>query len=278
MDYEAMANEELAARARSGDKDAEGVLWENVYRLVQTLTRRYLTHCAAAGMEPDDMMQDCWIGFHNAVMGYQPGRSLFTSYLGFHIKKVCMNALHIQNGKIRQVPTVPIDAPVMPGEELTILDTLEDETVHIADDCELTDLQRVVRGAVSRLPDREQDLIYHVYALGGNVADWAAGQQIGRSRGTQIHSKALRTLRKDPAIQAFLPFYSSKEHLRRDVWELLYHLRRRDDWPEIEPRIDREVSAYLAWCADNGISADEAGKRREIMEYEAQNIPVSHYI
>lgn len=57
-----MANEELAARARSGDKDAESVLWENVYRLIQTLTRRYLTQCAAAGIEPDDMMQECWIG------------------------------------------------------------------------------------------------------------------------------------------------------------------------------------------------------------------------
>ena len=29
MDYEAMANEELAVRARSGDKDAERGLWEN---------------------------------------------------------------------------------------------------------------------------------------------------------------------------------------------------------------------------------------------------------
>lgn len=272
-----MANEELAVRARSGDKDAERVLWENVYRLIQTLTRRYLTQCAAAGIEPDDMMQDCWIGFHDAVMGYQPGKSLFTSYLGFHIKKACMNALHIQNGKIRQVHTVPIDAPVIPGEELTILDTLVDETVHIADDCELTDLQRVVRGAVSRLPDREQDLIYHVYTLGESVADWADGQQVGRSRGSQIHSKAIRTLRKDPAIQAFLPFYSSKDHLRRDVWELLYHLRRRDDWPEIEPRIDREVSAYLAWCADNGIAPDEAGKRRDMMLCVSERLTISGF-
>lgn len=39
MDYEVMANEELAVRAQEGDTDAENVLYENVYRLICKLSQ-----------------------------------------------------------------------------------------------------------------------------------------------------------------------------------------------------------------------------------------------
>lgn len=272
MDYEAMANEELAVRAREGDMEAESVLWENVYRLIQKLTRRYLTHCTAAGIEPDDMMQECWIGFHDAVMGYQSGRSLFTSYLGFHIKKVCMNALHIQNGKIRQVPTVPIDAPVKDGEDVTIADLVADESIDVTGGIELTDLQRVVRGAVARLTDREQDVIHHAYVLQRPVTEWAEAQEIGRSRGNQIHAKALRKLKRDPAIRAFQPYYVREGGRQTPLWEIEYQVRRHDGHEAIERRIDDGVSLYLAWCADNGIQPDETGKRRDLVMWEVSQL------
>ena len=42
MDYEVMANEELAVRAQEGDTDAENVLYENVYRLICKLSQRII--------------------------------------------------------------------------------------------------------------------------------------------------------------------------------------------------------------------------------------------
>lgn len=129
MDYEVMANEELAVRAQEGDTDAENVLYENVYRLICKLSQRCLTLCSRAGIDEDDMMQECWIGFHNAVMGYQTGRGMFGTYLGFHIKSACMRALNIHDGKMRVVSTVSIDTPVKGGEDITIADMIADESI-----------------------------------------------------------------------------------------------------------------------------------------------------
>ena len=101
MDYEAMANEELAARARSGDKDAESVLWENVYRLIKKLTRRYLTHCTAAGIEPEDIPRI----FEKGFTGYNGRMNKKSTGIGLYLTKKVIRKLN-HNIRIESEPSV----------------------------------------------------------------------------------------------------------------------------------------------------------------------------
>ena len=275
MDYKAMANEELAVRAQEGDTDAENVLYENVYRLIYKLSRRCLTLCSRAGIDEDDLMQECWIGFHNAVMGYQTGRGMFSTYLGFHIKSACMRALNIHDGKMRVVSTVSIDTPVKGGEDITIADMIADESIDVTGGAEITDLQRIVRGAVARLTKREQELVNAVYVQGKTATEWGRTEGISGSRSNQLQHKMFRKLKRDPAIQAFEPYYireGSESDRRSQLWDAERRIRWHDDHEVIERRIDDGISLYLAWCSDNSIQPDIAGHRRELVMWEAAQL------
>lgn len=275
MDYEAMANEELAVRAQEGDIEAENVLYEKVYRLIYKLSQRCLTLCGRAGIDEDDLIQECWIGFHNAVMGYQTGRGMFSTYLGFHVKTACMRALNIHDGKMRVVPTVSIDTPVKDGEDITIADMIADESIDVTGGAEITDLQRVVRGAVARLTKREQELVNIVYVNNQPVAEFARAEGISPERARQLQHKMFRKLERDPAIQAFEPYYmheDSASDRRGQLWDAEFQIRRHDDHEAIERRIDDGISLYLAWCSDNSIQPDIAGQRRELVMWEAAQL------
>lgn len=272
MDYSTMANEELCALAQAGDMNAKGTLWNQVERLVYKLTQPYLGLCSRAGIEPDDLKQESWLGFCAAVNGYKTGKSLFSTYLGFHIKRACLHALGIRNGTMKPAP-VSLNTPLSEGEDITLLDMIEDESINVTGGAEITDLQRVVRGAVSRLSDREQRLVNFVYIHGGTAADWGRGEGVSTSRAADIHHRTLRTLKRDPAIQAFKPYYDhvDGEQERQSAMyraEMKLHLDK--DREAKEQRIDKGVSLYLAWCSDNGIQPDAVGYRRQLVMWETQ--------
>lgn len=274
MSYEAMANEELAVRAQEGDTNAEAVLYENMRRLICKLTQPYMRLCRRACIDEEDLMQECWIGFHHAVLGYKTGKSMFSSYLGYHVKAACMRALNIRNGKMRAMPAVSLDTPVNDCEDITIADMIADESINVTGGIEITDLQRIVRGAVARLPKREQSLIHAVYVQGKTAAEWGNEEGISASKSSRFHRKTLRELRRDPAIQAFAPYYThgSANDRQQQLWDAERRINWHNDRESIEHRINSTVSLYLSWCADNSIQPNVPEYRRELVMWEDEQL------
>lgn len=240
MDYELMANEELAVRAKEGDKAAEEVLYKHVRRLICRLAQPYIKLCDD-GIDENDILQECWFGFHNAVRGYNPGKSLFTSYLGLHVKNSCREALGIRGRPKLRLSTVSLEEPVQGTDGLTIADMIVDESIDVTGGAELTDLQRVVRCAVSHLTERQQQLVHAVYVKELAVTEFARGEGISREAARQLKDKTLRDLRRDSGIRAFAPFYVSSEQRERGMGR----------------KIDSGASLYLAWCADSHVGSRE---------------------
>lgn len=261
MDYETMANEELAVLAKEGDRHAEEVLYTHVQRLIYRIMNKYISMCQKAGIERDDMEQECYFGFHRAIDGYEVGSSLFTSYLGFHIKGACLRyALSIDSrGKMKPLP-VSLSTPTNgEDEDTTIEDMIIDESIDITGGAELTDLQRVVRGAVERLTEREQSLIHSVYYRKESAAEWGRSEGICNSRAAQVHHKALRKLKRDRVIQSLEPFYVKEQDKAAERNARWYSL---DD--NARQRIDKGISLYLAWCSDNSITPNVEEHRRRL--------------
>lgn len=235
MDYERMANEELAVRAQEGDNTAAAVLYENVQRLICKLAQPYITLCGRYGIDEADLLQECWFGFHRAVLGYKAEKGLFTSYLGFHIKTACRETVGIR-GRAKHVLAASLDEPLRDADDLTTGDMIEDESVDVTGGAELTDLQRIVRCAISRLPERQQKLVDAVYVQELPVTEYARLEGISQAAGRALKDKTLRELRRDPGIRAFAPFYTGRKRTQRGHGS-------------VERRIEAGTSLYLAWCS-----------------------------
>lgn len=76
-------NEELAERMRNGDRDAAAELWQNNQGLIRSLVQ-----CYRGFVEDDDLMQQAYLGLHNAALNYNPDReALFSTYLPFWVRQ-----------------------------------------------------------------------------------------------------------------------------------------------------------------------------------------------
>lgn len=82
-----MDNEQLALAAKQGDGEALLALWEQVNRLLYQLARKFCLRCGADkcahhGVTLNDLEQECYLAFLDAVKAYKPaGPYKFTTYL-----------------------------------------------------------------------------------------------------------------------------------------------------------------------------------------------------
>ena len=82
-----MDNEQLVARIKGGDNEAENMLqlWRQNKAFIATIARRY-----SAGAEMEDLEQEGYIALCEAVGHYDPGRGMsFASYAAFWIRRRC---------------------------------------------------------------------------------------------------------------------------------------------------------------------------------------------
>lgn len=271
-----MSNEELAIQAQQGNKEAERALYLSVKRLIYKLASRYFKYCAHAHIETDDMLQQCYFGFLQAVRSYPPASELlFTTYLNYPIQNACREALGIRGAK-KQIQTVSLDAPIGEDGDITLGDMIEDCNIDITADAELTDLQRAVRIAVDSLPEELRkitrlfyfdNLTYLQIASACNITDTDARKQL---------AQALRCLRSDNTIKAFHSFYESPTPT---YWLNLDAQSKLDKHPkreQIKKYIDGAVSLYLAWCYENSITPDRTDDiKREIINKQCSNLRIS---
>lgn len=121
-----MTNEELWAAGKLPE------LWEAVKRLLYQLAWKYYLHrgneaCARHGVTLEDLQQECYFAFLDAVRAYKPEKGFrFTSYLSRHAK----NRFRICMGLIRSTPlscASSLNAPIGEDGETESGDLLPDE-------------------------------------------------------------------------------------------------------------------------------------------------------
>ena len=88
-----MTNEELAAQAKAGDKDALAQLWEQnrglLAKLFGELAGKAGARMAAMGVTAEDIEQSFFLAVELAVRLYEPERGvLFASFLKYPVKTV----------------------------------------------------------------------------------------------------------------------------------------------------------------------------------------------
>lgn len=72
----------LVAAHRAGDRRALGELAETVVGLARWVAGRY----SRAGVDPEDLVGEAWLGFMDAVAGFDPARGSFSTYCTMYMR------------------------------------------------------------------------------------------------------------------------------------------------------------------------------------------------
>ena len=156
----------LALCARQGDTEARNQLIQAHLRLVVNIARQHLR----AGVEMLDLIQEGNIGLIQAVDKFDPNMGNQLSTVAFYwINKQIQRYLDHQPHGL-----VSLDMETYDGSETLLLsDIIEDrpsvlggQTIqHIDTKMEYEETQRQVRQMLSRLPERQQEVLRLLYGL-----------------------------------------------------------------------------------------------------------------
>ena len=189
----------LAQRARQGDAEAREQLIHAHLLMVVNIARQY----QRPGVEMLDLIQEGNIGLIKAVDMFDPAQGNRLSTLAFYwINKHIQRFLNHEPDDI-----VSLDMEICDGAETLVLsDTIEDrpsilggQTIpHIDAVMEHEEMQRQVREMLSRLPEREQEVLRLLYGLDDypELSRKEVAKVIGVSAAqvSRIKIKALQTL------------------------------------------------------------------------------------
>lgn len=189
----------LAHRARQGDAEARERLIQTHLILVVNIARRYLR----PEVEFLDLIQEGNIGLIKAIDMFDPTQGNQISTLAFYwINK------HIQRFLNHEPEdTLSLDMEITDSKEYLLLsDTIEDKDTIFGEQClkdidavmEHEEMQRQMREMLSRLPEREQEVLRLLYGLDDypELSRKEVAKVIGVSaeQVSRIKIKALQTL------------------------------------------------------------------------------------
>jgi len=197
-------NEMLAMRAKQGDTEATGELWERVRLLIYKLQGKYVPLCDKCGIEREDLRQSGFFALLAAVKAFNPDKGFpFTAYLNHHVASISLETLGLRGHKTRPQNVRSLDEPIpgAEGDSITLGDTVPDaqaaeELERVERDLWNEQLHNALEGCLSALTDDQSDVIRARFYNGYTLKE--AAERDGRSveRIRQLEGQGLRGLRK----------------------------------------------------------------------------------
>lgn len=190
----------LAIKAKN-DPNALLHLWQGCSRYAYKVTTIYQKAAALNGaVDMDDLRQCAFLGFYEAVQGFDHLRGDFLTLLSYGVRKACREALGLR-GRQREehYATVSMETPI--SEDLTIADTLEDESASTP--FTMVEMRQDIEKALHRLPDSIESII-RLHDLEGLTMEQAAETQgYTINTGRNLRRQGFYQLRKDRGLRAY---------------------------------------------------------------------------
>ena len=186
-------------RCQNGDEEARRLLIEHNLRLVAHVARKY----QGCEEDPDDLISIGTIGLIKAVSTFDSKKN---SRLGTYAAKCIDNELlMLMRSRKKTAREVSLYDPIgtdREGNEISLLDILEGETVDIPEKMDLeNDARNLYRLLKKTLSPRERKVLIWRYGIGGSKEmtqrEIAKICGISRSYVSRIEKAALGKLRKE---------------------------------------------------------------------------------
>jgi RNA polymerase sporulation-specific sigma factor len=222
-----MENEQLALLIKQGKTEYYTPLWEQTEKLITKIIYKL---CAGRELhhtvELEDLLQCGYFALVLAVKYYDPDKKFkFNTYLNRCVQHAINNELRKCTYEVDSY-TTSYDKPLTSeDEEYTLKNTFEDKSAAEAfERIELTDTQRVVREALTRLPVQQMDAVKLRYFKDMTYNQIAEQLDTTAENVRSLLSKAMRSLRLDKDIKALNAEYQSHNHARSLYGDPLHYL------------------------------------------------------
>lgn len=204
-------NEQLAALAKGGDRQAMAALWAQNKGLLYILCRRYASRfawrAAAAGVTWEDIQQEGYFIICEAVRLYDPARGAqFTALLGYVARNHLYDVLGIRTQRARNDPlskAASLDEPIDAEDEAgaTRADLVPDPAAAAAfEDAEqalfIQQLHEDLERALAKLDPRQADALRGKYFIGYTLRQLAESMGVSQERARQLQTKGLVAMRR----------------------------------------------------------------------------------
>ena len=189
---------ECFEKLKNGDKTAEEKLIKHNLRLVAHIVKKY----KFAKIEQDELISVGSIGLMKAIKSYntEKGNS-FSTYASRCIQNEILMMVRSQRKFINEVSLEDKVKTDKDGNEVSLIDVLEDTNEHVQDKAEIQIIyQKIVDIINNNLNKREKEIIYLRYGINGGIPktqnEVAKELNISRSYISRIEKKALKEIRE----------------------------------------------------------------------------------
>lgn len=188
---------ECFKKMKQGDKQAEEKLIKHNLRLVAHIVKKY----NFAKIEQDELISVGSIGLMKAIKSYdtEKGNS-FSTYASRCIQNEILMMVRSQRKFINEVSLEDKVKTDKEGNEVSLIDVLEDASEHVQDKAEIQIIyQKIIDIINTSLNEREKEIIFLRYGISGGVPktqnEVAKELNISRSYISRIEKKALNQIR-----------------------------------------------------------------------------------
>ncbi len=177
--------------------EAKGVLIERNLRLVAHIAKKYQN----VDEDMEDLISIGTIGLIKAIDSFDAGKGKLSTYASRCIDNELLMLLRAKKKTSREVSLYDPIGTDKEGNEISLLDIIEQEQVDVVDRMETEDKLQRLKGLIAdRLSDREREIIMMRYGLQGGreITQREIGRRLGISRSyvSRIEKRALEKLKE----------------------------------------------------------------------------------
>jgi RNA polymerase sporulation-specific sigma factor len=177
-------------------RNAREVLVERNLRLVAHIAKKYQN----ADEDMEDLISIGTIGLIKAVDSFDAGKGKLSTYASRCIDNELLMLLRAKKKTSREVSLYEPIGTDREGNEINLLDVIEQEQIDVVDRMEVEDRLKALTGLIcDRLSDREREIIVLRYGLSDReeITQREIGRKLGISRSyvSRIEKRALEKLK-----------------------------------------------------------------------------------
>lgn len=177
--------------------EAKGILVERNLRLVAHIAKKYQN----VDEDMEDLISIGTIGLIKAIDSFDAGKGKLSTYASRCIDNELLMLLRAKKKTSREVSLYEPIGTDREGNEISLLDVIEQDQVDVIDRMEVEDKLHRLKGMITdRLSDREREIILMRYGLlsGQEITQREIGHRLGISRSyvSRIEKRALEKLKE----------------------------------------------------------------------------------
>lgn len=198
----------------------KGILYKKCQKSFLANKSRFIQ----CGIELDDLKQECYFVFLEALKGYKPeAPEPFIAFLKYPYLRMINRLLGTLNGRENNKPldnAVSLNTPALDnesGDGAELLDLIEDaDIIPYIEQAARSERKRTVRAAVRRLQEPYREIIERYFFNGQSACVIAAALNITTAKYFNTKKRALTALRNDESLR-YLGLYGSFDRLERTI-------------------------------------------------------------